>query len=338
MAGFRTIDDWPDAVILQKRVTSIHKVDVLYAPPHATDADYRKLQAAAQHLGKYDRDNGLLRIIGQELADGFFADAEQVAASISDPRTQSNAYTDLAVFSWKQKKKDDAGRSFQAAIDSALKIQDTFGGSNSTESQAQQLSTILTQRYSAGDKSGALDMLARLHAMLVSSDGHVHDMLCSTFVGAQAEVGLFEGARSSATCFSREEDRKSTEDYIAYQETSESAPAKAVSNALNMEDAGSRLGLLAEVGFNQAEAGNKADALPALDEAMKAFPLLQPSSVPVLTDFFTNTHRDRSQVHFGSHRASSFSCANLANLLQISQEMDLSQLSNEETCRSQKIG
>ena len=123
-------------------------------------------------------------------------------------------------------------------------------------------------------------MLARLHAMLVSSDGHVHDMLCSTFVGAQAEVGLFEGARSSATCFSREEDRKSTEDYIAYQETSESAPAKAVSNALNMEDAGSRLGLLAEVGFNQAEAGNKADALPALDEAMKAFPLLQPSDYP----------------------------------------------------------
>jgi len=280
MAGFRTIDDWQDAVVLQKRVTSIHKVDVLYAPPHATAADFRKVQAAAQHLGKYDRDNGLRRIIGQELADGFFDEAEQVAASISDARTQSDAYTDLAVFSWKRKKKDDAHRCFQAAIDSALKIQEPYGGSNSTESQAQQLRTILTQRYSAGDKSGALDTLSHLHGMLVSSEGYLHNTLCGIFVGAQAEVGLFEEARSSATCFSREEERKSTEDYIAYQETSESEPAKAVSKALNMEDAGSRLGLLAELGFNQAEAGNQADALTALDEAMKAFPLLQPLDYP----------------------------------------------------------
>ncbi len=280
MAGFRAIDDWQDAVVLQKRVNKVHKIDVLAAPPHATAADYRKLRTAAQQLRENDRDNGLRRIIGQELADGFFEDAEQVAASIADARIQSDAYTDLAVFFWKQKKKDAANRSFQAAIDAALKIQPTFPGPDSTESQAQQLSSITEQRYRAGDKSGALDMLSHLHGMMVSSEGYLRDRICGMFVYTQANVGLFEEARRSTTCYSSDEDRKSRETEIAYQEISQSEPAKAVTEALKVADAGTRVGLLAELGFSQAEVGNKADALIALDEALKAFPSLQPSDYP----------------------------------------------------------
>lgn len=280
MAAFRTIDDWQDAVTLQKRVNKFHKVDVLYAPPHATIADYRKLRQSAEKLEKYDRDNGLERIISQELTDGFLEDAERVAGSISDARIQSDAYTDIAVFSWQQKKKDVANRNFQAAIDAAFKIQTGFGEVDTIQRQAGQLSSIAQQRNQAGDKPGALDILTRLHAMLVSSEGYLHDSLCGTFGHTQADLGLFEEAHRSATCFAKEEDRNSAEQEFSYQEITESESADAIAKALGVAEVGRRIGLLSEMGFSQAEAGNKADALIALDEAMKAFPSLHPPDYP----------------------------------------------------------
>lgn len=271
MAGFRTIDDWQDAVVLEERISRIHKVDVLYAPPHATRADYQKLQEAAQQLEKYDRDNGLRRIISQQLEDGFIEDAGRVAASISDPRIQSDAYTDIALFLWKQDKKDAATLSFQSATDAAVKIQTSFGLVDTTLRQAEQLTNIAEQRFQTGDKSGAIAILVRLKAMAEHTDGYLHSSLCETAVLTQANLGLFDEARASANCIDSETNRKSIENRISYQEILQSEPGKAIAMALRVSDRENRLKILSEIGSKQVELGNQAEATIALDEAMKAF-------------------------------------------------------------------
>src|SRR6202041_3243920 len=68
MTGFRAIDDWQDAVVLQKRVSKVHKADVLCAPPHATPGDYERIRhSAAQIDSGYARDNALQRLVPKNL-------------------------------------------------------------------------------------------------------------------------------------------------------------------------------------------------------------------------------------------------------------------------------
>ncbi|SPF36104.1 exported hypothetical protein [Candidatus Sulfotelmatobacter kueseliae] len=274
MTGFRAIDDWQDAVVLQKRVNKAHKVDVLYAPPHANPGDYQRLRHIAEQFdSEYDRDTGLQRIVSQELADGFVDDAEQSVSSIPGAYIRSQTYTDIAVFRWKQGQVDAAGTSFEAATNTALKMKDSFMV-NPLQGEARQLDNIAKRRYEAGDGPGAVAMFAHLRSMAEEADEPFRSFLCGDSARTQAELGLFDGARSSVRCIRDEPDRKSVENEIAEQETMQSQPAKAIANAMGAADPVDQVGLLADIGAKQAEAGNKNEAMRALDQALGIVPHL----------------------------------------------------------------
>lgn len=56
--SFKSIDDWQDASVLQKKTGS------LYAPPHPTLADYKALQDSLRNLDEYAREPSLSVVVG----------------------------------------------------------------------------------------------------------------------------------------------------------------------------------------------------------------------------------------------------------------------------------
>jgi tetratricopeptide (TPR) repeat protein len=268
MSGFRAIDDWPDAAVLQGRVNKAHRADVLSAPPHATPGDYQQVRHAAERIdSQYDHDAALQRLVSQELADGFVDDAEQSVSSISGARIRSETYTNVAIFRWKQGQVDAAGRSFEAAVNAALQTKDTFMV-NPLEGEASDLDNIAKRRYEAGDVAGAVGMFAHLHTMAEGADEPFRTYLCGYLARTQLDLGLFDGARSAAKCIKDANDRKSVENEIADKETEQSVPSKAITDAMGISNPEDQMARLAELGAKQAEAGNTNDAMRALDQAV----------------------------------------------------------------------
>jgi hypothetical protein len=178
-AGFQAIDDWQDAVVLQKRVNKAHKADVLCAPSHATPGDYDRIRHSAAHIDSgYDRDNALQRLVSQELADGFVDDAEQSVPSISSSQIRSETYADIAVFRWKQGQENAAGWSFAAAVDATLEGKDS-SVQDPLEREASELDKIAERRYEAGDVAGAVVMFVHLHSMAEEADEPFRSYLCA---------------------------------------------------------------------------------------------------------------------------------------------------------------
>jgi hypothetical protein len=267
-AGFRAIDDWQDAVVLQKRVNKAHKADVLCAPPHATPGDYDRIRHSAAHIDSgYDRDNALQRLVSQELADGFVDDAEQSVPSISSSQIRSETYTDIAVFRWKQGQENAAGRSFAAAVDATLEGKDS-SVLDPLEREAGELDKIAERRYEAGDVAGALVMFAHLHSMAEEADEPFRSYLCAYSARTQLGLGLFDGSRSAADCIKDAKDRKSVENAIAEKESGQFMPSKAITNAMRVTNPEDRLVRLADVAAAQAESGNTKEATHALDQAV----------------------------------------------------------------------
>jgi hypothetical protein len=267
-AGFRAIDDWQDAVVLQKRVNKAHKADVLCAPPHATPGDYDRIRhSAAQIDSGYDRDNALQRLVSQELADGFVDDAEQSVPSISSSQIRSETYVDIAVFRWKQGQENAAGRSFEAAVDATLEGKDS-SVQDPLEREASELDKIAERRYEAGDVAGAIVMFAHLHRMAEEADERFRGYLCAYSARTQLGLGLFDGARSAADCIKDAKNRKSVENAIAEKESGQFKPSQAITNATRVTNPEDRLARLADVAAAGAESGNTKEATQALDQAV----------------------------------------------------------------------
>ena len=269
MTGFRAIDDWQDAVVLQKRVSKVHKADVLCAPPHATPGDYERIRhSAAQIDSGYARDNALQRLVSQELADGFVDDAEQSVPSIFSSQIRSETYTDIAVFRWKHGQVDAAGRSFAAAMDATLEGKDTFV-LDPLDREAGDLIKIAERRYEAGDEAGAVVMFAHLHSMAEEADERFRSCLCGYSARTQLGLGLFDGARRAAECIKDAKDRKSVENAIAEKEARQLLPSKAITNAMRTTNPEERLARLADVAAEEAESGNTKESIDALDQAVR---------------------------------------------------------------------
>jgi len=271
MTGFRTIDDWQDALALQKHVSKLHRVDVLSAPPHATLADYESLRDEARQFdSQWDRSTALQRLISQELADGFTDDAELAASSVSDASLRSQTYTDIAVFLWKHGQQEAANQYFESAIDAAMKMKDTFMV-NSIGGVARELSNIARRRFEVGDESGTVAMFERLNAMVLDSEKSRRDLLCRASVRTQAELGLFEGALNSLHCIDNNQDRKSLANEITDKRIATLEPARAIATASTASDREGQVGLLVDLASKESSAGNKTEAIEALDRVMETF-------------------------------------------------------------------
>src|SRR5262249_13816639 len=119
MQGFKAIDDWQDAIVLQRRVTGEHKLDVLYVRPSARPADYESVRDSLNSLDEFSRQVGLERLVQESASNAYFDYAERLVLAIKDPRLQSDGYADLGSAFWKSGTKDKAAQSFNAAVEAA---------------------------------------------------------------------------------------------------------------------------------------------------------------------------------------------------------------------------
>jgi tetratricopeptide (TPR) repeat protein len=281
MAGFRSIDDWEDAVILRDHVNEDHRVDVICAPPHATRADYESLRKSVQTLVENRRDEGLQRLINQELSDGFVDEAEETATGFLDSRVRSDAYAEIAVSCWKAGEREKASRLFQTAVDAALKMKPMYGEVDQTAERIPgQLGSIAEQRYRTGDQAGALEFLSQAKVMAEDVVGF-RDSALTGIANTQTDLGLLNDARATAAEIENEVFRSGVLDGIREQEMLESPASATIRLVLDLVDAGAfKARELVAVASKQGDRGDTRGATETLDRAFDVVQESDPANVP----------------------------------------------------------
>jgi tetratricopeptide (TPR) repeat protein len=278
MAGFRSINDWADAVVLRDHVNEDHKVDVVCAPPHATLADYKALRRSVKKLDEYHHDDGLLRLIDQELTDKFLDEAERSANDFLDFQRQSDAYIEIALSRWKAGDRNKAGQLFQSATNAALKMKPMFGEPDQTAERIPgQLSKIAEQQYLVGDEAGALELLRRSKAMAQDAGGF-RDNALEGIALTQCRLGLLSDARDTAAALDRFKEDVLEE--ISEQETLEPSAKEATKQILGLADSGAfKARMLTSLASKQKDSGEIREAIKTLDRAFRVVRESDPTGV-----------------------------------------------------------